>query len=62
MTRFMSTRGTMARTATQSGFCSGETVGDSLLYQQIVAFADLLRRAVWKIALLLGDEFLNAAT
>ena len=30
MTRFMSARGTMARTATQSGFCSGETVGDSM--------------------------------
>ena len=28
MTRFISARGTMERTATQSGFCSGETVGD----------------------------------
>ncbi len=36
--------------------------GFSLLHQQIVTFADLLRRAVWKVALLLGDEFLNAAT
>ena len=30
MIRFMSARGTMARTATQSGFCRGETVGDSI--------------------------------